>query len=479
MGINLRMAMRALTQNKLQALLTLLGMSMGVAMVVIVSGLGRGAQLRIEAQIEAAGPTRVTIRPGNFTPAAIDTSGRQDNSGGEQSEGSVGFVGADGQLPNMTRDAAAKDARQRMTAVRRTLHRTPPSPLGQAEMDMLRGLDGVRSVAGAVEGNVSVDPQAGLPVYVVRVHGFESDWPDMAGWKLLSGKMISASEHARNEPVMLVTPQAAKRLWPTADSVLGQTIPIGGRQVRVVGLVRTGDEDGGVVPSIYLPVKLAQGLLKRDSYDDITVRTASVGVTTAVAKDIQDKLRALHKLPDDTLNDFRVESQSISALPSMGADPHLVRAVHSNTAELDRASWEQMAKSLRQAGRTFTLLLAGAAAVSLLVGGIGVMNIMLVSVTARTREIGLRMALGARAGDVMMQFLVEAVTLAALGGLLGLGLGGIGLMITDHGLHWATAASPTMLAAALAMAAITGVVFGIAPARRAAFLDPVVALKSE
>jgi putative ABC transport system permease protein len=138
-----------------------------------------------------------------------------------------------------------------------------------------------------------------------------------------------------------------------------------------------------------------------------------------------------------------------------------------------------MAKSLRQAGRTFTLLLAGAAAVSLLVGGIGVMNIMLVSVTARTREIGLRMALGARATDVMLQFLVEAVTLAALGGLIGLMLGGIGLMVTEYGFHWATSASPTMLVAALAMAGITGVVFGFGPARRAAYLDPVIALKSE
>jgi putative ABC transport system permease protein len=234
-----------------------------------------------------------------------------------------------------------------------------------------------------------------------------------------------------------------------------------------------------VVPLVYVPVGLAQTLLGRRSYDIITVRTNSVGVTTAVAKDIRQKLRVLHGLTQDTLDDFRVETQSVSALPSMGSDPRLARAVHSNTAGFEQASWEEMAKSLRQAGRTFTLLLAGAAAVSLLVGGIGVMNIMLVSVTARTREIGLRMALGARAGDVMLQFLVEAVTLAALGGLIGLLLGMAGLTVTEYGLHWATSASPAMLAAALAMAAITGMVFGFVPARRAAFLDPVIALRSE
>ena len=135
-----------------------------------------------------------------------------------------------------------------------------------------------------------------------------------------------------------------------------------------------------------------------------------------------------------------------------GLGPRLARAVHSNSKGFEEASWVEMAKSLRQAGRTFTYLLASAAAVSLLVGGIGVMNIMLVSVAARTREIGLRMALGARTKDVMTQFLVEAVTLAGLGGVIGLALGIAGLFITEYGFHWATAVSPIMLVVAVAMA---------------------------
>jgi putative ABC transport system permease protein len=114
-----------------------------------------------------------------------------------------------------------------------------------------------------------------------------------------------------------------------------------------------------------------------------------------------------------------------------------------------------------------------------MVGGIGVMNIMLVSVAARTKEIGLRMAMGARVGDVLTQFLVEAVTLAALGGIIGLGLGTLGLMAAEYGFNWATAISPTMLVIAVIMAALTGIIFGYGPARRAANLDPVVALKSE
>ena len=107
------------------------------------------------------------------------------------------------------------------------------------------------------------------------------------------------------------------------------------------------------------------------------------------------------------------------------------------------------------------------------------MNVMLVSVSARTREIGLRMAVGARTTDVMTQFLVEAVALAALGGLVGLVLGSLGLLVAKHGLHWATAISPTMLLLAVAMAALTGVAFGYGPARRASVLDPVIALRAE
>jgi len=481
MATNLRMALRALTQNRLQALLTLLGMSVGIAMVVIVSGLGRGAQLRIESQIEAAGPTRIVIHAGNFTPSAIDSGGQQDSSGGEPSEGAYtgGTPGSGGDMMAASTDSAATDARKRMRAVARTHFRSPPTPLGAPEIALLRRLADVRSVAGSVDGNVSLDDDAHLPVYVARFSGFATDWPDMTDWKLLEGRWISDDEQAHAAPVALVTAKVGAQLWPGRSSPIGQTIAAGGRKIAVVGVIEAGGQGDAVVPTIHVPLGLAQALLHRSALDTITVRTTSVGVTAAVAKTARARLRSLHHLPDDMADDFRAETQSVSAMPGMGADPRLARAVHSNTAGFEQKSWEQMAKSLRQAGRTFTMLLAGAAGVSLLVGGIGIMNIMLVSVTARTREIGLRMALGARAGDVMVQFLVESMTLAALGGVFGLVLGLGGLLVTQYGFHWATSASPMMLVVALAMAALTGIVFGFVPARRAAFLDPVIALKAE
>jgi putative ABC transport system permease protein len=479
---NLRMALKALTQNKLQAVLTLLGMSVGVAMVVIVSGLGRGAQLRIESQIESAGPTRITIRPGNFVPASIDSSGEQDSGGGEPSEGitSSGTGGDGSEMPDISQDKAVTDARHRIRAVKKTRYKSPPTPLGNAEIEMVRSMPNVKSVAGAIQGNASIDAGANLPIAILRLSGFDPAWPEITGWKLLEGRWPSEAEHRDGAPVILVTRAVAKRLWPDA-SPIDKTVPLSGRQARIVGVIDAADNADAavVVPLVYVPNKFAQTLLGNGNYDSITIRTTSIGVTNAVAKDVQAKLRTLHHLPEDMVDDFRVETQSNAALPTMGGDPRLARAVHSNSKGFEEASWAEMAKSLRQAGRTFTYLLGGAAAVSLLVGGIGVMNIMLVSVAARTREIGLRMALGARTGDVMLQFLVEAVTLSALGGMIGLALGGLGLLVTEYGFHWATAVSPIMLVVAVAMAAITGIAFGFGPARRAAHLDPVIALKSE
>ncbi|GGD65876.1 ABC transporter permease [Croceicoccus mobilis] len=478
MGTNLRMAMRALTQNKLQAVLTLLGMSVGVAMVVIVSGLGRGAQMRIESQIEAAGPTRITIKPGNLTPPGMSSKG-QDTSFGGEAEGAVSIDPYSGKS-DATLNEAVQRARARMETKTPTKFRNPATPLGAAEIAMLTSeIDDVTAVAGSVEGNASVDSDAGLRMRVVRVHGFAPAWPEMDGWKALEGEIPDAASIAAGTPEIVIGRSVSEKLWPGEGSPIGKHIPVGGTDLTVVGVIDAPEKTNAIIPTVYAPLDLAQTLLERDSFDQITVRTASVAVTSKAAEEITKKLRELHQLPDDTFDDFRVESQSISALPSMGTNPGLVRAVHSNTAELERANWEEMAKSLRQAGRTFTLLLAGAAAVSLAVGGVGVMNIMLVSVAARTREIGLRMALGARTNDVMIQFLVEAITLATLGGLIGLALGWVGLLVTEYGFHWATAVSPWMLLLAFALAAATGIVFGIAPARRAARLDPVVALKSE
>jgi ABC-type antimicrobial peptide transport system permease subunit len=469
---------RSLLRNRLQASLTLIGMSVGVAMVVIVSGLSLGARQKIEAQLQSAGPTLITIRSGNFTPAGASSSGQEDGSGGEVGQGGGAMSVGDGAGSDL--DAANPNVQAVRKAIRMSRFRSPATALGEADVRTVSGMRDATAVAAFMEGNVSLANDAGTLMRVAHVNGFQSSWPQMQGWKLASGRWISDAEQRDGAAVALLPVGAAARLWPNAATPLGQVLKFNNGTLTVVGTFTTHDIDAqAVIPQVYTDLTQARALLGRDDYDTITVRAGAVDVMSALAAQIRVSLRKLHDLPADTFDDFSVQTQSAAAMKGLGTSPSTVRSVHSNLFNLDQASYEQMARSLRKAGWTFSLLLAGGAVISLVVAGIGVMNIMLASVTSRTREIGLRMAVGARTHDVLVQFLAEAMMLATVGGLLGILLGTAGLTTLSHTLHWATAMSPTMLVLALLMAAITGVAFGYAPARRGAMLDPVVALRSE
>ena len=159
--------------------------------------------------------------------------------------------------------------------------------------------------------------------------------------------------------------------------------------------------------------------------------------------------------------------------------PDVARAVVGNVVGLEKVTLEQLGKTLDRATRTMTALLAGIAAVSLLVGGIGIMNIMLLSVTERTREIGLRRAVGARARDVRSQFVLEAVTLSVSGGIFGVCLGLVSARALSGYLHWSTTISPAAVVLSVAVAGTVGVFFGWYPARQAARVDPIQSLRHE
>jgi len=478
-SVNLPGSVRSLMRNRLQASLTLVGMSVGVAMVVIVSGLGLGAHRKIEAQLQSAGPTLITIRSGNFTPAGASSSGQEDGSGGEVGQGGGALAIGDGATASDI-NGNNPNVQAARSVVRKNRFHTPATPLGDPELAMLNDLRDVTAVAASMDGNVSLAEDAGTLMNVVHLTGFQTAWPEMQGWKLVSGRWITPAEHSAGAAVALLSDGAAARLWPAAAVPVGQMLKFKGHAVEIVGTFTGAAQDAhGIIPQVYTDLPQARTLLGRSDYDSVVVRASAVDLMSPLAAQITARLRHLHGLPADTFDDFRVQTQSAAAMRGLGMSPGMVRSVRSNIFNLDQTSYEQMARSLRKSGRTFSLLLAGGAAVSLLVGGIGIMNIMLVSVTARTREIGLRMAVGARTRDVLLQFLTEAILLAALGGLLGVLIGAAGLTTVSHTLHWATAISPTMLALALLMAAITGVLFGYGPARRAAILDPVIALRAE
>jgi putative ABC transport system permease protein len=231
--------------------------------------------------------------------------------------------------------------------------------------------------------------------------------------------------------------------------------------------------------AVYMPYTTTHKLLNLSKLNDITITASSSGAVSRLARDITTLLRKRHGIGDNEPDDFTVFTQATKALTTGGLPPSVARAVAGNVAELEKVTLEQLATTLERASRTMTWLLAAVAAVSLVVGGIGIMNITLLSVTERTREIGLRLAVGARTRDVMRQFLIEAVAISLAGGLAGIILGVVAAAVIARTLNWATVVSPLSVILAFGVAGFVGVFFGWYPARRASMLDPIVALRHE
>jgi putative ABC transport system permease protein len=232
----------------------------------------------------------------------------------------------------------------------------------------------------------------------------------------------------------------------------GQVMRIKNQPFKILGVMAPkgstgfGDDQDD---SVYVPYTTVQKKLQGIQHIQRVHVSAASPDTAPVSAGITDMLRTRHKLIGSDPDDFTVRTQ------------------------------EEMASVRTQTTRTMTTLLAAIAGVSLLVGGIGIMNIMLVSVTERTREIGLRMAIGARGRDVLMQFLVEAIVLSLFGGLLGIGMG-FGLSAAaEKFLQWPTSIPANAIGMAFGFAAATGVFFGFYPAKKAAGLDPIEALRFE
>ena len=228
-----------------------------------------------------------------------------------------------------------------------------------------------------------------------------------------------------------------------------------------------------------MPFTTVHRLLNVTNLNDITITASSTGDVTRISKDVTEKLRVRHGIGLAMPDDFTVATQARQALANGGLRPDVARAVVGNVAGLEKVTLEQLAKTLERASRTMTALLASIAGVSLLVGGIGIMNIMLLSVTERTREIGVRRAVGARARDVRRQFVAEAVTLSLVGGLAGILLGLAASLTIAQVLRWSTTVSAGAVVLSFGIAALVGVFFGWYPARQAARLDPIQSLRYE
>jgi putative ABC transport system permease protein len=287
----------------------------------------------------------------------------------------------------------------------------------------------------------------------VRVTGTNVDYLAVRGFRLAAGRMFTAREDRARRNVAVLGAAVLPLLGAgEGGALLGDRVRIAGRTFTVVGVLASrGVADvGDADEQILIPFETGrQEVFGRERIQDLWVRAPSEATLGRVMGDVQRALRRSQRLPPGRADTFSMRNQS------------------------------DVLVALNESTEVFTRLLAGVGAVSLLVGGIGIMNIMLVSVTERTREVGVRKALGARRRDILLQFLAEAVALCLLGGAIGVGAGVLASRTLRVAMGWATAVDLQSVAIAFGFALAIGVAFGVWPARRAAALDPISALRYE
>jgi putative ABC transport system permease protein len=394
-----RLATQAIRKNKMRAALTMLGIIIGVAAVIVMVAVGYGARSRIHQQINNLGTNMIVITPGAAQAGGV-------------SQGAQAF-------PNLS----IKD------------------------VDKIRAESQyVSAVSPVIVSRTPVIGPAGN--WRTTINGVDTDYAVIRDWQTTSGDFFSADDLRGGRKVAVLGNTVAQNLFPDRDPV-GSEIQIRNAVFRVAGVLSIKGQSASGTDSddvVLIPYTTAtQTLSGRTFIPQILASTANEQDIPAA----QDEIRVLLGETHNGQDDFTVRNQA-----------DLAAAAESST-------------------RVMTLLLAAIASISLLVGGIGIMNIMLVSVTERTREIGIRMAIGARGSDVLTQFLVESVVMGILGGVAGLILGITGAKLVGHFTGWETVISPLIMLVAVGFSGAVGVFFGYYPARKAAALNPIQALRYE
>jgi putative ABC transport system permease protein len=313
-----------------------------------------------------------------------------------------------------------------------------------------REVSGIQYMAAGVTTRAQV--VAANQNWYTRIQGTDVDLPAIRAWQPTSGTFFTEQDVRSAAKVAVLGATVNEQLFGKNADPSGQTIRIGSQPFKVLGVMAAKGQGPGedMDDQVLTPYTTVQKKLMGITHiNSITVSAASADNTSAVADAIALTLRARHHIFPGQTDDFTVRTL------------------------------DEIADVRTQAMGTMTTLLAGVAGVSLLVGGIGIMNIMLVSVTERTREIGLRLAIGAKSRDVLMQFLVEAIALSLVGGGIGLALGFALAEGMSRWMSWPAVVPLNAVAMSFGFAAATGVFFGFYPARKAAQLDPITALRFE
>jgi putative ABC transport system permease protein len=292
--------------------------------------------------------------------------------------------------------------------------------------------------------------------WTTGVIGTTPEYLSIRNWHIEHGRGLTPEDIESDAKVVVLGRTVIEKLYGPNSNPVGRLVRIKTQPFLVVGvLARKGQspmgqdyDDMAIVPRSTFQTKI-QGGLSKFLTGSVFVSAVSPAVTTRAEQQIASLLRERHRLPVGAADDFSVRNLS------------------------------EIASAQQQGTAVLTTLLASIAAVSLLVGGIGIMNIMLVSVTERTREIGIRMAVGGRPRDILAQFVTEALALSIGGGLLGIAFGLGAAVVLVHQFHWPTIIRPATMAVSLGFSALVGVVFGLYPAQKAARLDPIEALRFE
>ncbi len=390
-------AIRALNANKVRSALTMLGVIIGVAAVILLVSIGTGVQSQVTGSIEGLGSNLLFVFPGNYS---------------EGGGGGPGGPGASIRKPFTLDDAQSLQVRLGADAI--------VVPVAQGQTALKVGNRTWRSSISA--GNE---------------HGMEVFTADLAG-----GRFYNRSEVTASRRVLLLGATARDELFPGQNPV-GRTVSVDGQPFTVIGffLPMGGSFSGDQDNTVYMPVTTAQQLLGSKDISTIIIKAVDADNVELLKSRVTQLLRPRFK------DQFTVFTQ------------------------------EQTLGLLSTLLGTLTAMLAGLASISLLVGGIGIMNIMLVSVSERTREIGIRKAVGARTYDILSQFVIEAVVLSVLGGFVGILVGAGGALALRP---WVPAeVSPWAVVLAFVFSAAVGVFFGVYPAFRASRLDPIEALRYE
>lgn len=401
-----RSGAEAVRAHRMRSILTMLGIVIGIASVILTVGFGQGAQDQVRDEIDALGSNLLIVSPGSSTDAG-------------------GLRGGFGSATTLTLDDAAAIADDE----------TVPD---------------AEAVAATSTSNASVT--AGESNWTTSVVGTTTSWLDVRSRTLSSGRFFTQAEVDRGAAVVVLGPDTARELFALGSPV-GRTVTISGRQLTVIGVLdSTGASSTGASEDdqAVLPISTAKSLSgsTSGSVSTIYVEAASADTLSAAYQEIESLLLTRH-------------------------------GVAASEADFSISTQESLVETANATNRTLTVLLTGVAAISLLVGGVGVMNIMLVSVTERIREIGLRKALGATPKVIGRQFLVEASMLGLAGGVVGVLIGVVGAWVLPSLVDQPITLSLLATVAALATSLALGVGFGVYPATRAARLTPIDALRSE